>query len=58
MLQPLLSAKETRRLLGISKATLWRLTKTGALRPVRIGRRTLFRPEDVVRFIEDRLRET
>lgn len=48
----LLSLEETRRRLGgISRATLWRLTRRGRLRGVKIGGRRLFLESDVQNFI-------
>ena len=56
-LRPLLTAKQTRRLLGgIAKSTLWRLVRQGELPVVRIGRRTFFRPEDVENLVARKLR--
>jgi excisionase family DNA binding protein len=38
--------------LRISRQTAYRLIGVGKLRPVKIGDRTLFRPEDVEAFVE------
>lgn len=35
------------RLLGVAKSTLWRWAKSGYLRPVKIGAKTMYRIEDI-----------
>lgn len=37
---------------GISASTLWRLEQQGSLKPVRIGRRVLFRHRDLERLVD------
>lgn len=51
-MQQLKSLKETCNALGVSKHLVYRLIANGGLRPVKIGDRTLFRPEDVETFVE------
>jgi excisionase family DNA binding protein len=55
----LLTLTEASAVLGVSKITLRRWTKSGALRCVRIGRRKdrRFRPADLEEFIAAHLRE-
>jgi excisionase family DNA binding protein len=51
--QKLLSAKEAAAMLGVSRATLSRLIRSGQLRTYRIGARTLFSEEKHLRpFLE------
>ncbi|MCX6984529.1 MAG: helix-turn-helix domain-containing protein [Lentisphaerae bacterium] len=47
--------KETESRTNVSYWTLRRLVKRGELNPVRIGKRVLFRPEDIKRFIDSRI---
>ena len=49
----LLSARETARLLNVSDRTLWSLTRSGAIRCRRIGRRVLYRRSDVESFVNN-----
>lgn len=48
----LLDAKAAASELGISPRKLWELTNCGAVRHVRIGRRVLYDPRDLDRFLE------
>ena len=48
----LLSAKQACETLGISVALLRRLVHSGDLAVVRLGRRRLFRPSDLVALVE------
>ncbi len=48
----LLTVQDIMALLRISRPTLYRLLKSGRLVPVRIGKRTLFDPEDIRSFVE------
>lgn len=47
----LLSRDEAIRILRVSKSTLVKLYSSGELRFVRIGRRILFNPDDLAKFI-------
>ncbi|MCE1237074.1 MAG: helix-turn-helix domain-containing protein [Hyphomicrobiales bacterium] len=49
--QSLLDAKEACARLGVGKTTLYMLVKDEKLRPVRIGRKVLFRDADLETFI-------
>lgn len=49
----LMTVEETFKSLRVSRATLDRLVGAGQIDTVRIGRRKLFKPEVVQRFIED-----
>jgi len=48
----LLTAAEAADALRVCRKTVWSLTKSGRLCPVRIGRRTLYDPADLRVFIE------
>ena len=48
----LLKAEEAAKRLGISPRKLWELKQRRAIRHVAIGRRVLYRPEDLDDFIE------
>lgn len=48
----LLSKRDTAGVLGVSEQTVERLARDGKISPVRIGRRVLFRPEDVRHLID------
>jgi predicted DNA-binding transcriptional regulator AlpA len=47
----LLDRSEVVSLLRVSKTQLWRLGKSGRLRPLRIGARVLYDPEDIDTFL-------
>lgn len=47
----LLSIQATAAALGIGRTTLFRLMRSGELRPLKIGRRTLVAREDIERLI-------
>ncbi len=49
----LLSVNETMSILNISRQTIYRLIKQGKLLPIKIGRKTLFKEEDLKKFIEE-----
>ncbi len=48
-----LDRREVARLLKISLPTLWDLMKKGAIPYSKIGRRVLFKPSDVEKFVEN-----
>ena len=49
----LVSYEEARRILGrVSSVTIWRLVRAGELKPVKIGRRTLYRRSDLKALME------
>lgn len=52
----LLTPEQAADYLGVSPGTLgvWRSTKRYPLRYVRVGRRVMYRPEDVEAFVESR----
>ncbi len=52
-LEKLLTVQDVMDILRISRPTLYRMLKTGGLRPVRIGKRTLFDPVDIRGLIEE-----
>src|SRR5262245_60771047 len=47
----LLSFEEVTRALGVSRSTVHRLIKSGDLRKLKIGGRTLFEPAEVERYV-------
>jgi excisionase family DNA binding protein len=51
-LRPVLSVNEAARVLGIERATLYRLLRAGELESVRVGQRQKFRPEDLDAYLE------
>jgi excisionase family DNA binding protein len=42
-----------RRLLGISRMSLYRHLAAGTIRPVKLGIRTLFRREELIRVLDE-----
>lgn len=48
----LLSVREAAKALSICQKTLWTLTQTGGIGCVRIGRRVLYDPRDLERWID------
>jgi excisionase family DNA binding protein len=56
--RPLLSVREVARLLGLSTATVYRLSAEGALATIRILNTIRFRPADVWAFIRSRRPDT
>ena len=48
----LLSAREAAKALNISERTLWNLTQSGDIPHVRAGRRVLYAPADLERWID------
>lgn len=55
-IEPLLSAREAAARLGIGLRLLWQVSVGGELPSVRIGRRRLYDPADLRRFIDQRKR--
>jgi len=53
-LRPVLSINEAARVLGIERATVYRLLRAGELESVRVGKRQKFRPEDLDAYLERR----
>jgi predicted DNA-binding transcriptional regulator AlpA len=51
MLEPLLDAKRSAEVLGISSRMLWSLTNAGAIPCVRLGRAVRYDPADLRKFI-------
>ncbi len=51
-MEKLITVNEALALLRISRPTLYRLINDGSLRPVRIGKRTLFEERELQRFIK------
>ncbi len=51
----LLTVKEAGARLRISKATLYKIIKSGEIKPVKIGKRTLFTEEELNRFIDKKM---
>jgi predicted DNA-binding transcriptional regulator AlpA len=47
MTDPLLSSQEAQKLLKVSRQTLWRLEKSGAIEPVRIGTVKRYRSSEI-----------
>ena len=47
-----LTVEDVTRQLRIGKTTLWALRREGAIRGFTVGRRVLFRPEDVTALVE------
>lgn len=45
----LLTAKQTMELLGIKRTTLWKYTKEGYLKPIKVGKRKLYLYDDIVK---------
>ncbi len=52
-IEKLLTVQDLMDTLRISRPTLYRMLKTGKLKPVRIGKRTLFDPVDIRGLIEE-----
>ncbi len=52
-IEKLLTVQDLMDTLRISRPTLYRMLKTGRLKPVRIGKRTLFDPADIRGLIQD-----
>lgn len=48
----LLDVAATAEALGISKRSLWTLTSSRRIPHVRVGRRVLYRPNDIAAFID------
>lgn len=52
-IEPLLSSKEVRIILGIGKTKLSNLTVSGAVQSVRLGGNLGYRPVDIRQYIDD-----
>jgi excisionase family DNA binding protein len=52
----LLNVRQAQETLGISRPTLFRLVRSGEIAVVKIGSRTLFRTEDLRRFVDSHVR--
>lgn len=50
-LEPLLSVEEVTAYLRVSESTVHRLTRSGELKRVKLGGRTLFEPEELRRYV-------
>ena len=50
-MKPLLTTKETARLLSISPRKLWEITRRGDLASIRLGRSVRYAPEDIERYV-------
>jgi excisionase family DNA binding protein len=50
-IEPLLSLDEVTRLLRISESGVYRLVRSGELPRVKVGKRTLFEPDEIRHFI-------
>ena len=55
MMESLMTAGQTAKALCVSSRTVWTLTKEGALKCIKIGRRVLYAPDDI-RALIDRCR--
>jgi len=53
-LAPLLTIDQTAAILGVVRATVFRLLAAGELQAVRVGQRRRIRPEDLDAYIESR----
>lgn len=56
MSKALYTREETMEYLRVSSPTLWRLEQAKKLRPVRIGRRVLYRAADLERFLDRQMK--
>lgn len=52
LVAPLLTVNDVTRLLVISRDSVYRLVRSGALKPVRVGERLRFRPEDIDAYLQ------
>jgi hypothetical protein len=54
--EPLLTPKQTSRILGVTTDTLavWRCRKRYALAFIKVGRKVMYRPSDIDRFLKRR----
>lgn len=50
--RPLLSVNEVARLLGISRDSVYRMTRRGELRPYRVGERLRFGADEIAELLE------
>ncbi len=50
--EPLLSVDEVAEFLGVSRPTIYRLISSGDLRPVVVGARKRFFPEEIRQYLE------
>jgi excisionase family DNA binding protein len=53
----LMTVPEVARELRISERTIWRLIRSGKLKPVRLGKRTLVRRDDVEAMVSKVIRD-
>jgi len=51
-LEPLLTIADVARFLGVSRATVYSLMRSGELVPIRVGERSRFQPIDVRTYLE------
>jgi excisionase family DNA binding protein len=51
-LRPVLSVNQAAEVLGVERATVYRLLRAGELESVRVGKRQKFRPEDLDAYLE------
>ncbi len=51
-ISPVLSINEAADVLGIARATVYRLLRAGEIESVRVGKRQKFRPEDLDAYLE------
>jgi excisionase family DNA binding protein len=51
-LETLLTINDVARVLGVSRATVYELTRVGELVPIRVGQRARFEPADVRAYLE------
>jgi excisionase family DNA binding protein len=49
----LLGAAEASRLLGVSRATLYRLVRVGALQSIRVSNAVRFKPRHLAEYLQD-----
>ena len=50
--RPLLTVPELARVMRVGRTTVYRLVRNGSIRPVVVGERMRFRPEDIERYLE------
>ena len=48
------SAVELSSMIGLSEDAIWRLARLGKIPSVRIGRRVMFKPDEVFKMIEEK----
>jgi excisionase family DNA binding protein len=52
VMEKLLTVDDTLKALRITRSTLYRHMRSGLITPVKLGKRTLFKEQDLERFIE------